>query len=224
MFNKFTNSINELAIINLMLEILFGEIGKSNQQMHQNWNWDILSDQSQQRFHNLSCKCGVLFQEWNGWGCVDNVSKESRSKVQAENMDFVVERFVQEIDNPIDHIMLDKFGDNSVLNRALLENSYTKSLCHTTIFLFFKDLDNFVNNGHFILIHQIFNTFQGWWNNRNEWGDGMSEGVVINIQYSKQEFEAIMLSDAKNIISDKLINQIFSQLRCNLQRIYSQRQ
>ena len=71
---------------------------------------------------------------------MDNIGKHSRSKVQAKDVDLGSQGLVDKVNGPIYHIMLNKGWDNGILNTALLQNGNTKSLCNTSIFLFFQNL------------------------------------------------------------------------------------
>jgi hypothetical protein len=51
----------------------------------------------------------------------------------------------------------------------------------------------------------------------------MSERIIADIQNSEQEIEALVLINTEEIVSDKLIYQVLSQLWGNLKSINSQR-
>jgi len=55
-------------------------------------------------------------------------------------MDLGSQRLVDEVNSPIYHIMLNKGWNDGILNTAFLQDCNTKSLCDTSILLFFQNL------------------------------------------------------------------------------------
>jgi hypothetical protein len=45
--DELADPVNELALIDLLLEVLLGQVGEGDQQMHEDGDWDVFPDESQ---------------------------------------------------------------------------------------------------------------------------------------------------------------------------------
>jgi hypothetical protein len=51
--NELADPVNELALIDLLLEVLLGQVGERDQKVHEDGDWDVFPDESEQRLHDL---------------------------------------------------------------------------------------------------------------------------------------------------------------------------
>ena len=99
----------------------------------------VIQTNSSHYFYFLS-KLSIMFKKLKSVWSMNDVGQHSRGKIKAENMNLLVQRLVDEVNSPMNHVILNKCRDYGVLYTALLQDSDTESLSNATIFLFFQDL------------------------------------------------------------------------------------
>lgn len=83
-------------------------------------------------------------------------------------MDLGIQRFIYQVNNPVDHSVLDVGRDNGIFDRALLQNRNAEPLSHRTILLLLENFNNFVHDAHVLAVGQVLYTSESGTYHRNQ--------------------------------------------------------
>jgi len=119
--------------------------------------------------------------------------------------------------------MSDHLFNCLLLYTHFLQNSNTKSLGDTSIFLVLQDANHLFTDSHAFL-YEVIDSLRSRCNNWDEGTDGMFETMTFDLQQVEHKVAVLLLGDQKHIVSDQLSNQGSSLFRWDLEGVYSQRE
>ena len=85
-------------------------------------------------------------------------------------------------------------------------------------------LDDSIDDDHILFICDVFNSSQSAANDADKGNDGVSQFWALEIKQVKQKIELFSLLYLEQIVSDKFVDQIFSELRRDLKGVDSKTQ
>ena len=132
-----------MSFFNFFLEFLSAEVGKGYQEVHQHTYFNSISGffyYFENWINNMTncfrffCQC-FLSPFW-----VDHICQHSSCEVKAEYMNFGVETFLHQHEDPVYKFILPVDLHYTFLDWTFLKNSKAKTLSYTSIVLFFENL------------------------------------------------------------------------------------
>lgn len=91
---------------------------------------------------------------------MNHVREHRGGEIKTEDVDFAGEGFLEQRDDPIDHIRLDVGGDQCFLDGALLQDRKAETLAHGTVFLLLEDFDDPLDDDRVVVEEEVFDAFQ----------------------------------------------------------------
>ena len=85
-------------------------------------------------------------------------------------------------------------------------------------------LDDSIDDDHVLFVCDVLNSPQSAANDADKGNDGVSQLWALEIKQVKQKIELFSLIYLEQVVSDKFVDQVFSELGCDLKGVDSKTQ
>ena len=126
--NELIDALDQIGFIHLLLKLLPAQVRQGNEEMHKDADLHGLPDELQDAVHDVHGLLGLVGQVDLAPLGVDHIGEHGGGEIQAEHVDLNGEWSLDQLEHPVDDIVVEVGSDDGLLDRTLLEHRQAEAL------------------------------------------------------------------------------------------------